>query len=397
MENAVAARNAALDARKSVMRVGFGASVLARGVAEGGVDGIGSYTRELFHCLGAYPGLDLRPYVFDGPLPPGFPTTWPAGRFPAQALIALATGCSFLQLQHRMPQLDLLHATDHHIPRVRRVPVVATLMDAIPLSHPEWVSYKFKRLTNELWRRSAHWAQHVITISESSRAEVAEHFRIPLERISVTPLGVAASWFNCPSAEERNRVSNKYQLPEQFFLNVGTLQPRKNIGRLIAAHGMLAPAMQREIPLVVVGKSGWGCEAEVAQLQAGGIEGAGGKSLRWLSYVSEADLLPLVSLATAMAFPSLHEGFGLPVLEAFAAGVPVVSSNTTSIPEVANDAALLVNPIDTAAIAEAMASVACDSRLSSMLRSRGLLRAQQFTWEETARKSAAIYRQVAGS
>ena len=121
---------------------------------------------------------------------------------------------------------------------------------------------------------------------------------------------------------------------------MGTLQPRKNIGTLIAAHRLLAPQLRQDIPLVVVGKAGWGCEDVMAQLTHGD-----GGALRWLRYVPDADMLPLLHQASALVFPSLHEGFGLPVLEAFAARTPVISANTTALAEIApGGGALMVNP-----------------------------------------------------
>ena len=369
------------------MRIGFGSTVLARGLAQGGVDGIGSYTRELMQRMTQLPDVALHRYAFVGPMPVDMATDLVnAGDFQRQALLALTTGHPFGALQQALGnKVDLLHATDHYIPRLRGIPVVATLMDAIPLAHPEWVTYRFKRIKNELWRRSAHWAQHIITISEYSKNEIVQWFRIPEERISVIPLGVDERWFSKPAAESLERVRRRYQLPDHFFLSVGTLQPRKNIGMLIAAHRMLPRALRCEVPLVVAGKAGWGCDDVSAQLKYGD-DGA----LRWLHYVPDADMLPLLQQAAALVFPSLHEGFGLPVLEAFAAQIPVIASNSTALPEVMGEAGLLMDPLDPGVWAEAMRYVLADVGLAAM-RLRGLNRAKEFAWDKTCLATKQAY------
>lgn len=372
------------------MRVGFGTTVLAQGLARGGVDGIGSYTRELMQRMAQAPGITLQPFAYSGAVPPeGATRTLNAGPFQRQAAVSLLTGLPFGAMQRACAgQVDLVHATDHYIPRLRGIPVVATLMDAIPLAHPEWITYRFRRAKNEAWRRSAHWAQHIITISEHSRSEIAHWFRIPEKRISVIPLGVDARWFATPTAEALQHVRSHYQLPERFFLAVGTLQPRKNIGTLIAAHRLLPASVRREIPLVVVGKAGWGCADVVAQL----TQGDGG-ALRWLRYVPDADMLPLLRQASALVFPSLHEGFGLPVLEAFAAQVPVIASNTTALEEIARGGgALTVNPLNPGEIADAMHHIAhATTATRHMLQQQGTHWARQFTWEATQQKTLATY------
>ena len=370
------------------MRVGFGTTVLARGLAQGGVDGIGSYTRELMQRMARSPAIALQPFAYAGPLTPDMAArVVNAGDFQRQALLSLTTGLPFGTLQQALiGKVDLVHATDHYIPKLRGVPVVATLMDAIPLAHPEWVTYRFKRVKTELWRRSAHWAQHIITISEHSRGEIAQWFRIPEKHISVVPLGVDERWFATPTAEALERVRSHYHLPDRYFLAVGTLQPRKNIGTLIAAHRMLPPAMRREAPLVVVGKAGWGCDDVVAQLRQGD-----GGALRWLEYVPDVDMLPVLRQASALVFPSLHEGFGLPVLEAFAAQVPVIASSTTALPEVAGQGALLVDPLQPGVWADAMRHVlAAGSEIEAMT-SHGINRAKEFTWARTCELTKKIY------
>lgn len=377
-----------------MIRVGFGTTVLARGLLQGGVDGIGSYTRELLQRMRQTPDVALQQFAYNGPIPAEMAAqTLDAGSFQLQAAVSLLTHLPFAVLQRACTgKVDLVHATDHQIPKLRGIPVVATLMDAIPLAHPEWVTYRFKRAQTEAWRRSAHWAQHIITISEHSRLEIAHYFKIPEKRISVVPLGVDERWFAAPSAEALARVSGHYQLPQRYFLAVGTLQPRKNIRTLIDAHRLLPAALRNEMPLVVVGKAGWGCDDVVAQLQQGD-RGA----LRWLRYVPDADMLPILHQATALMFPSLHEGFGLPVLEAFAACTPVVASNMTALTEIAmGGGALMVDPRSAGELSEAMQYLAkAPSAAVQRLQHQGAQWARKFTWDVTQRMTLAAYQKMA--
>jgi glycosyltransferase involved in cell wall biosynthesis len=372
------------------MRVGFGVTVLQKGLTHQTVDGIGVYTHSLLQGLKAIDGLDVLPMAFDGETADlEGARVGQVGPFMKQAVWSLVTTGAFAQTQSwtRTHALDLVHATDHLVPRLAKVPVVATIMDAIPLAHPEWGSYRFKQIFNEAWRRSVHWADRVITISEYSKQEIVRWFRYPADRISVTYLAVDESWQLKPSPEALEALRIQYDLPAGFFLCVGTLQPRKNTMAVIQAHKRLPPALRQLHPLVVVGRTGWQCDEVIAALETDSL-------VKWLRYVPRDDLIGLTGMATALVNVSLSEGFGLPVLEAFAAGAPVIASNTTSLPEVAGHAALLVSPLDTDAISQAMEALALDMQLSATLKTRGRERLQQFTFAETTRQTVAVYRSV---
>jgi glycosyltransferase involved in cell wall biosynthesis len=364
------------------MRVAFGVTVLENGRMSRGIDGIGRYTQELCATLARRGSVTVEPFCYAPAR-----TDLSVGRFSSQALWSLASGRPFPIMQRKLVgKVDLVHATDHYVPRLRGLPVVATIMDAIPLAHPEWVVYRFKTLKHSLWARSVRWASHFITISEHSSQQIQELFRVPAERISVVPLGVDRRWFTLCSARDAARVKLHYRLPERFFVFIGTLQPRKNLVRIIRAHQSLPTSMQRDVPLLIVGRQGWGCDAELALLR-----NADPQRLRWLDYVAEPDLKPLLQQSIALVFPSLYEGFGLPVLEAFGAGVPVLSSNTTSLPEVAGRAALLVDPLSQDAIAAGMRDFVENEFLRASLVTAGRIRAERFTWERTAAMTEAVY------
>ncbi|HPF74603.1 MAG TPA: glycosyltransferase family 1 protein [Xanthomonadaceae bacterium] len=381
-----------MDAAGMTLRVAFGTSVLAAGLLGDGVDGIGTVTRELLTRLQPRAGLDLRPFEFAEIESGCIDGSTAVGDYRLQARRALLLGRSFSRLKHMVRnKVDLVHATDHQIPRVRGTPLLATLMDAIPLSHPEWVTYRHKRLVNAMWRRSAHWADHIVTISAFSRDEISRHFRIPESRISVMPLGVDERWFHSADAGDERQVRLQLELPERFFLFVGTIQPRKNLEMLIQAHAMLPESVQREVPLLIAGRGGWGCEALVTRLRADAIP-----NVRWLRYVPDQYLPSLFGMATALLFPSLFEGFGLPVLEGFAAGVPVLASNRTSIPEVAGEAAELLDPQSPAAWAGAMQRLATSPSQQQSMREKGLARAREFSWDRAADRLVDIYQHVTG-
>lgn len=375
------------------MKVAFGTTVLANGLRGTGVDGIGTYTRELMAHMP--PSVTLVPYSFglSHSFGPSHGASIDAGSFTKQGLTSLTLGKEFSEAKRAIKHsdaghIDLVHATDHMVPKLRGTPVVATLFDAIPLSNPEWVTYRFKTIKNELWRRTAFWADHIITISEYARQQIAEHFRLPLGRITAIPLGVGPQWFLPVSDTEWLRVQQQYSLPTQYFVSVGTLQPRKNIGRLLAAHAALPLDVQKQFPLIILGKDGWGCEEEVAQLRSGKLA-----HVRWLGHVTDDVVQVVVKRARALVFPSLMEGFGLPVVEAFAAGVPVVASKTTSIPEVAGDAAILVDPLRIDDISQGMLDVAINAEISAKRISLGRNRVDQFSWVACAEETAMVYRQ----
>lgn len=377
------------------MKVGFGTTALAQSIAHGGVDGIGSYTRELGRALLARGKVELIPAGYramvGGDVFPGARPPVNLGRHSVMAALgAVSPWTCFAEKELVAEHVDVFHATDHLIPKFSSVPVIATLMDAIPLSHPEWTTMRLAALQRWLLRRSGEWADHVITISEYSKQAIVEHFRIAQERISVVPLGVHPRFFERIDRTAREEVLKRLGLPVRFFLCVGTLQPRKNLDRVLDAHERLPAELRREIPLIVVGRAGWACESLVARLRA--IETQG--SVRWLEYLPDFDVRALMQAASALIFASLGEGFGLPVVEAFASGLPVIASNTTSVPEVAGEAAVMVDPCNAGEIADAMQLIIEQPNMADALRAAGLARASELTWEACAEKTLAVYRSV---
>jgi glycosyltransferase involved in cell wall biosynthesis len=185
-------------------------------------------------------------------------------------------------------------------------------------------------------------------------------------------------------------LRRKYNLDKDYIISVGTLQPRKNFSRLIQAYRTLDKEIQQNFDLILVGRKGWCCDDILEQVKDTSFTG----SVRWLEYVPDHDLLDLVKGSTCLAFPSLAEGFGLPVLEGFAAKVPVLTSNVSSLPEVAGGAALLVDPYDVEAISDGLRQILDEVGMSEILKSKGDLRVKEFSWKRVTLETVDVYKSV---
>lgn len=379
------------------MDIGLSCTVWAACERAGHLDGIGVYTRSLWQAMedlkkGEERDISIKPYAFGRDLPAlacGVPKSL-AEQFRIQVLLSGLCNLPLLNSSTIRRDVDLVHASDHQIPRISGVPVVATVMDAIPLIHPEWIRQNLKSLKSWLFARSVHSADHLITISEHSKQDLVTHLGIAPEKISVTPLGVDPVYFERITQETRHATLSKYGLSPGFFLFIGTLQPRKNLPTVLKAFKALPDAIRKQHPLIIVGRDGWANEDLLPQLKALEAQGEG----RWLSYLPQSEVCALLQSASALMFASLYEGFGLPVIEAFAAQCPVIASNTTSLPEVTGDAAWAVDPLDAESIAAAMLDVLSNEPLRTRRIELGLARARQYTWHECARQTLAVYRKV---
>lgn len=373
-----------------MIRVGYCTYVLDKGERTGTLDGIGQYTKALRKHLSAPPfeqDISLVPFTFGEKRE----DSNSLGPHALNALWSSVSGQNFLGTRRLQKSVDIIHSTDHHLPRCAPTPLIATVMDVIPLSHPQWVRDEFRLLKNALWKKSLSWADRIITISEYSKNEIAKWTDVPTNKISVIQLGVDANWFVRRSDNEILRMRDKYQLTEDFFISLGTLQPRKNVESTILAHRTLPLTERLKTPLVIVGRAGWKCDALIDLIDQEPHAGA----VRWLNRVPDEDIPALLQTACALVFPSLIEGFGLPVLEAFASNVPVIAGRTSCLPEVSGDAAILVEPMDIDEIAAAMRCVRDDLSLRNQLKRLGLQRARLFNWEACARSTAEIYRNLA--
>ncbi|AAY35994.1 glycosyltransferase family 4 protein [Pseudomonas syringae] len=377
------------------MDIGLSCTVWAKGERAGHLDGIGIYSRALWHSLTKLSQADdihVKPYAFGKQLPV-LACGQPQQLSSDYRIHAMLSGVLKLPLGSSASiakDVQLFHATDHHVPRIKGVPVVATIMDMIPILHPEWIKQDLKRLKSWLFTTSIKRADHIITISEYSKQDMISHLGIAPERISVTPLGVDPVYFERVGAAERNRVLDTYGLKPGFFLVVGTLQPRKNLQRVLEAFQQLPALVRKEHPLVIVGRNGWSNDELLPQLEALQQRGEG----RWLSYLPQNKVLALLQSAGALVFASLYEGFGLPAIEAFAAQCPLIASNNSSLPEVTGDAAWAVDPHSAESISTAMLAVLEQPEERERKVQSGLGRARHFSWDACAQSTLDIYRKV---
>lgn len=367
--------------------VGISASALERD--QGQIDGIGVYTRGLLAHLGAH-GVEPRPVYAPhagrgaggaGALRFGVPFGL---ALPLGTLAAIATPGS----RAVEDGVDLYHATDYFVPRLRRVPAVATVYDAIPLMRPDWARGHLRDAKNWLLRRLARNAQAVIALTHAVRAELVEHLGLAEARLRVVPPGVDADCFAAADPAAVARTLRELGLAPGYFLFVGTLQPRKNVGRLLDAYARLPAPIREARQLVVVGKYGWNVRELRERLLR---ERAGGRCL-WLDYVARERLLHLYAGARALVFPSLAEGFGLPMIEAQAAGVPVIASDLPVLREVAGVHSTFVAARDVDALAAAMAR-AGDSDADPAQAAACRAWAARYTWARCASDTVAVYRE----
>lgn len=291
--------------------------------------------------------------------------------------------------------VDLFHSPDFTLPPVWRARTLVTVHDLSFLRVPDCFPDGLLRYLETAVPRAVRRADHVIADSHCTRRDLMELLDTPAAKITVIRCGVEPRFRPMTTETDHERlaaVHRKYDLPERFILSVGTVQPRKNLGRLIEAFLMFhARCPAHNWGLVIAGGKGWLYEGIFERVRALGLEGR----VHFLGFVDDADLPALYNLATLFAFPSLYEGFGLPPLEAMACGVPVVCSDTSSLPEVVGDAALTVDPLDVAGLAEAMCRVMEDERLRRALVSRGLARVATFTWPKAAQELLAVYSSMA--
>ncbi len=271
---------------------------------------------------------------------------------------------------------DILHCPTGIGPLRTRLPVALTVHDLCFLHHPEWFPRSRAWYYRAVLTAGIQRADCLIADSHATADDLQRLLHIPESRIHVVPLGVDAS-FAPASPSEQKKVRQKYKVPEKYFLFVGTIEPRKNLERLCQAW---ATIREDAPPLVIAGRHGWG-----------GVTIPRDPHILLPGHIDQNDLPALYSAATAVVWPSLMEGFGLPPLEAMACGAPVLTSNTSSLPEVVGDAGLLVDPLQTDALADAMLRLAQDSDLRQQLREKGMRRAAMFTWEATANKTISAY------
>lgn len=288
--------------------------------------------------------------------------------------------------------IDIYHCPDFALPPLSgKIRKVVTIHDLAFLTHPEYAVPSLVSYLSKVVPEAVAAADVVAVVSQDAGRTLTEHFGTPSEKIAVVPNGLRPHFRRITDPMLLRSTENKFGLKHPLVLGVGTLQPRKNhIGLIKAFHQAQSDKRNRPAMLALAGGYGWLYE-ETKQLVADlKLE----KRVRFLGPVSDLDLTMLYSLADVFAFPSFFEGFGVPPIEAMACGAPVITSNTSSLPEVVGDAALTVDPHNAAELARAMTRLIGDEKLREELRQKGYERAQLYTWPKSARKMLNVYQKL---
>lgn len=350
--------------------------------------GVSRYVGQLLSALAArqdgYRYALLASRRLAGPVPDGtlgrvgplFPNRW----LWMQALVPLL-------LSRLRP--DLCHFTNALAPLAMGRPFVLTVYDMSLFLYARTQPRKSLLLVRTLLPRVARRAAAVVVISESARADLQRILALPADRIAVAPPAPAPHFRPVADRAVLGRVARRYALEAPFVLAVATIEPRKNLSRLVDAHLLLRRRGRAE-QLVIAGSLGWRSRRLRRRLEDAQASGA----VRVVGYVPDDDLPALYTLARTVVFPSLYEGFGLPILEAMACGTPVVTSDRPATREAAGGAALLVEPTDVEAIADGLRRVLSDPVLHDELRAAGVRRAAALRWEDAAERIVAVYDRV---
>lgn len=339
----------------------------------GRVDGVHEYlvfVRDAGTVSGQFPGLPRFCFqtVSPGPIwlrhPIGFP------------------------LALRRSNLDVLHV-QYFLPPFTRCPVVVTVHDISFAARPELFTLRDRVLLNTLVPPALRGAARVITDTEYTRRDMVNIYGLDPARIDVIPLAADPRYRELDREACRRIVHERHAITGGFILYVGTFQPRKNVATLVRAYALLRKRTGLPHKLLIVGKPKYKFEEVFTAVRDSGYE----SDILFAGFVPDADLPTYYNAAELFVFPSRYEGFGLPVLEAMACGTPVVSSNASCLPEVAGDAAALVDPDDMEGFSHAMEHVLAEGTGAAM-RERGLRRAAEFSWDRTARETLGVYERV---
>ena len=296
-----------------------------------------------------------------------------------------------LAYELRRRPVDVLHV-QYTAPPFCPAPVVTTIHDLAFEHLPETFTRRGKAQLRLTVRRTARRAAHILTVSEYSRQDISKTYCIAPDKITVTHNGCEGQFTSFGAAHETEAIKQKFGITKDYLLAVGSLQPRKNLVRLLRAYAKLREQQPDfQLQLVLVGRQLWLYQEILREIKQQSFA----DDVIVTNYVNDEDLPALYRSAVALVYPSLFEGFGLPPLEAMACGTPVITSNTSSLPEVVGQAALLIDPYDEAAIAQAIWQIVRDSSLRQRLRQAGIEQAKLFTWQATAEKTLAVYRAIA--
>ncbi len=295
----------------------------------------------------------------------------------------------YLPFVVRKKQIDIIHGPRCVLPLLCKIKSVVTIHDLAFLFFPEVMKFNLLNYWSVFVKRSALKADHIISVSESTRKDIIRLFNIAEHKITITHEACNNRFKRIEDESALNRISQKYDLPERFILYIGTIEPRKNLNVLLEAMDILKKKTLN-IKLVIVGKKGWLYAGFYDTLQRLGLE----NNVIFTGYVPTEDLPGIYNLAEVFVYPPKYEGFGLPLLEAMSCGVPVIASNISSIPEVLGGAGILVRPDEPIEFARKIYELLTDKEVSAKLSSRGFERIKCFSWEKVAKETLKVYERV---
>jgi len=298
---------------------------------------------------------------------------------------------------------DVFHTSDWTQPPAKKAKLITTIHDLTPFLYPQWLHQKIISIHTQKMKLAIKHCSHFICVSKNTQKDLLKLFpKINSNTTSVVYEAAAkkySKFYKLPKKIKQraiNKIKEEYNL-NSFILAQGTREPRKNLSRLIKAFIAFSqrhPELDSGSPLqlAIAGKYGWG--KDITKIQNGRHSELDSEShIKILGYIPKKDMVPLHTAATALVYPSLYEGFGLPILKAMAIGTPVITGNTSSLPEVAGNAAILVNPRSTNSIASAIKKITNSKTRQSLIK-KGLIQASKFSWTKTAKQTLQIYKKV---
>lgn len=284
-------------------------------------------------------------------------------------------------------EVDLFHAPYSIAPPLKKGNLIYTVHDLVNLKYPELHTIKSAPVYLKRLSLSVQEAKRVIAVSENTKNDLMEFTKVPEEKIRVIPEAPRKEFRRIEDAEMIKKIKRKYNLNQKYILSVCTLEPRKNLKNLIRSFSQLKDDMKKEYSLVIVGKKGWLYNEIFEEIKNLKLH----DRVKIIGYVPENHVPVLMNGAEVFVYPSIYEGFGLPPLEAMACGIPVISSNSSSLPEVIGDAGILFNPYDTDELTEKLSCLLSSESLKKEMSIKGEQRARLFSWEKTAKETLKVY------
>lgn len=372
----------------------------------GQTTGVGRYSWDIFRRMRNSPSIrDIRAFANlrwididridtnnDTPAPAVQQPIWKSLLKSTPGYLVARSAVNSVQFRNRTARLapPLIYHEPNFVVRPFDGPTVATIHDLGWIHYPDFVAPATRRWLEKGVPKTLREASRLITPSKFVAQELVDILGVSKSRIRITPLGVDTSFHPRPPIALQQTLAPLGLEPGRYLLSVATLEPRKNLSQLLRAFSILPIKLRRSCPLILVGSIGWQNHALKEELQQHQSSGC----VRWLGYLDDHVLPILYAGALAIAVPAIYEGFGLPIIEAMASGVPVLTSNRSAMAEVAGDAALLVDPHDEQAIAIGIEQLISDAQLREHLAARGVGRAKCFTWQRTAELTLAAYREA---